>query len=206
MEKKEEEEGEWGKEGAARSLSIRATFSLKCHPREWHGTDMVKIHGAMEVTWKRHGNRWRFINKEGKRPAQEGKGWNPTNFCIFSALSTQMLYFSYQPSDNIHEQYLWQQNQPMVWLSVQQLQCSKTQRATLFGITIKKSRLQSYAIWSTLAMLPYDKVKNQLYQKRRGIKECWHHHKIINVSTATKALFAARFKSNPSVPSSFRLS
>ena len=91
--RKEEGEGERWK---ARSLSIRATFSLKGHPREWHGTDMVKSYSAKEVTWKRHGNRGSFINKEGERPAEEGKETQSIFFLIFplSAFKCFIFYIS----------------------------------------------------------------------------------------------------------------
>ena len=48
--------------------------------------------------------------------------------------------------------------------------------------------------------------ESAISEKTWSIKEQGHDYKIINVSTATKALFVARLESNPSVPSTFRFS
>ena len=99
--RKEEGEGERWK---ARSLSIHATFSLKGHPREWHGTDMVKSYGAKEVTWKRHGHRGSFINKEGERPAEEGKDeTQPIFFSFFRSQHSNASFFISAIFSNIQQ-------------------------------------------------------------------------------------------------------
>ena len=48
--------------------------------------------------------------------------------------------------------------------------------------------------------------ESAISEKTWSIKERGRDHKIINVSTATKALFVARLESYPSVPSTFRFS
>ena len=104
-EKKEERKKRRESEGKARNTGLYPSllpFSLKGHPREWHGTDMVIIHGVMEVTWKWHGKRWSFIKQRGGETGIRGwRGrWNPTyNFLTFFRSQHSNALFSYQPSD-----------------------------------------------------------------------------------------------------------